>query len=65
MSHPRFAQQLHDDIVAEIERLKSNLASGVSINTIEDYKFTVGKIQGLILVMDWFEDIEHRLNNPQ
>ena len=51
-----FERILDQMIVAEIVNIKAQLAAGSAVATIEDYRRLVGKIEGLTMALDLFED---------
>jgi len=50
-----FEKKLDDMLAAEIEAIKDQLASGAAVETIEQYRRLVGKIEGLREARDLFE----------
>lgn len=53
-----FATELDELISQQIETYKNNLAYGMSVQTIEQYRETVGKIAGLQMALDFFEEAQ-------
>ena len=51
-----FERILDQMILAEITNIKGQLAAGSAVATIEDYRRLVGKIDGLTMALDLFED---------
>ena len=51
-----FERILDQRILAEITNIKGQLAAGSAVATIEDYRRLVGKIDGLTMALDLFED---------
>jgi hypothetical protein len=51
-----FEAELRRLVEEEIERLKDNLANGLSTPDFESYKNQVGKIAGLMMALDLCEE---------
>jgi hypothetical protein len=52
----RFERELRVLISERMDQLKSNLAIGRGVETLEDYRKIVGHIAGLQEAVDMFED---------
>lgn len=52
-----FENELRKLISEEIARLSDNLANGLSITDIEQYKHEVGRILGLRTVLEFCEEV--------
>lgn len=57
-----FDKELRVLLQAEIERLKDNLANGLSTPDYESYKHTVGKIAGLTMALELCEETQSILS---
>jgi hypothetical protein len=57
-----FEKELRTLVQAEIDRLKDNLANGLSTPDYESYKHTVGKIAGLAAVLEMCEEVQTTLS---
>ena len=53
-----YGKELRTLVQTEIDRLKDNLANGLSTPDYESYKHTVGKIAGLTAVLEMCEEVE-------
>lgn len=58
----RFAQELGSMVTARIEGLKDNLASGLSVKNMEDYRHQTGQIKAFLEVLDMFGEVETKIN---
>lgn len=58
----RFAQELGTMVTARIEELKDNLAGGLSVKNMEDYKHQTGQIKALMEVLAMFSEVETKID---
>lgn len=57
-----FENELRKLISEEIARLSDNMANGLSINEIGQYKHEVGRILGLRAALDFCEEVSSTLS---
>lgn len=56
-----FEQQLTALIEAQIDKLKNDISGG-NVKSFDDYRFLAGRIAGLGMAMDHFEEVNKKLD---